>query len=284
VLLFLLAQLPNFRHLASAPAAEPGSLTLLLRSEASSSQPLTHLAARASQAIAKQNATPILPSAPRVAAQSAAPSAALALRDKTDAQLRAALSPPTAPRVDSGAGIVLILDISGSMYEPYAGSTRLALARQVLAQRIRDLKEGTPFALAVYGETALRSGPLVPANDLTRAAAIHFLDQDYACGGGTNLPAGLEVASELHMGAILLVTDGDLNMTAAELLPKTRSILGPEGACPALTIIGIGPRANTDAPRLLNELAEQQGGTYQSDEGGALTASLTLRNSDVSTP
>ena len=47
----------------------------------------------------------------------------------------AVLSPCPAPRLDGANGVVFILDISGSMYEPYAGSTRLACARQILAGR-----------------------------------------------------------------------------------------------------------------------------------------------------
>jgi uncharacterized protein with von Willebrand factor type A (vWA) domain len=197
---------------------------------------------------------------------------ALALKDASQPHVRwpsaSELSPSRAPHLNRRDGIVFILDISGSMYEPYAGSTRLALARQLLAQRIRALKPGTLFAIAVYGETALTSGPLVPANDATRQAAIRFLDQDYPCGGGTNLPAGLDAAENLGMGAIVLVTDGDLNMSKAELLPQVDRILGAPGQSPSLTVLAIGPRPNTDAREILRAVAAQQDGTYLVGEGG----------------
>jgi hypothetical protein len=174
----------------------------------------------------------------------------------------AVLSPSPAPQLNSANGVVFILDISGSMYEPYAGATRLAFARQALCNQIRALKEGTPFAVTLYGERALASGPLVAANNATREAAARFLMRDPDCGGGTNLPAGLACAEQLHPGALVLASDGDLNISAYNLALRASAILGPKKHSPALTIIGIAPRPTTGDERLLEGLAEQQGGTY----------------------
>jgi hypothetical protein len=203
------------------------------------------------------------PIPPSPADQASAP-AALALKDQSLAHLRSAdlLNPGSPPKVNSGEGIVFILDVSGSMYEPFSGATRLAFSRQVLAQRIRALRDGVPFALVVYGESARRSGPLVLANDGTREAAVRFLARDYDLGGGTNLPSGLALAAELNMGSIVVVTDGDLNEKEDALLPQVSRILGPAGESPALTIIGIAPRSGTDDDYLLQEIAAQQGGSY----------------------
>ena len=93
--------------------------------------------------------------------------------------------------------MVFILDVSGSMYEPYAGSTRLAYARQVLSERIQALKDGTPFAITLYAERTRTSGPLVAANNATRDAAVRFIMQDVDCGGGTNLPLGFSSAQKI---------------------------------------------------------------------------------------
>lgn len=275
-------------HQASLASAATPSIILHLRSEATIGPAVIASTSSPTEPLLKQNGSPILPASSRVSSRPTPPTTAFALRDQARPHVRlisdSVLSPSIAPQVNSQNGIVFVLDISGSMYEPYAGSTRLTLARQLLSQRIRDLQDGTPFAVTVYGERALRSGPLVPANKATREAAIQYLNQEYDCGGGTNLPAGLALAEELKMGSVLLVTDGDFNMTAAELLPKTRKILGGEGQTPALTVVGIGPRDHTDAGRLLDELVEQQGGTYQSMQEGNLTASLTPAKSDVATP
>jgi Mg-chelatase subunit ChlD len=206
-----------------------------------------------------------LPSTPS-ATDAAGTAAALALKSDARAHVRrlgeSVLNPASAPRVASGDGIVFILDVSGSMYESYAGTTRLAVARQLLTQHIRALRNGVPFALVVYGERAQRSGPLVPANDATREAAVRFINQEYNLGGGTNLPAGLDLAADLNMGGILLATDGDLNMKEGELFPQVRRILGPANESPAFTVLGIAPRTNTDDPQILQDLVARQGGSY----------------------
>jgi len=159
-------------------------------------------------------------------------------------------------------GVVFLVDISGSMYEPYAGATRLALARKFIDRQIEALPNGTPFAIALYGETTKRSGPLVPASAATRAAAEQYLAQDYDCGGGTNLPAGLDDAEELRPSSVVLVTDGDLNIADDKLMKEARRILGQPG--PRLSVFGIAPRGNTGDEQLLEDLVHQQEGSYQS--------------------
>jgi hypothetical protein len=206
---------------------------------------------------------PLNPAGPPILATTAPASApALALKDKAHLQPRGFTDSP-APAIDPRRATVFVLDISGSMYEAYAGSTRLALARRLLAQRIESLADGTPFAIVVYGETTLRSGPLARADDASRRIALDFLARDYDCGGGTDLPAGLARAQELRPGAIVVLTDGDLNMNGRELLSKSFQVLGAKGACPALTLLAIAPRPHTDAMRLLKGLAQQQGGICQ---------------------
>jgi Mg-chelatase subunit ChlD len=177
--------------------------------------------------------------------------------------------------LNSREGIVFVLDVSGSMYEPYAGSTRLMLARQELARQIRSLKDGTPFAITIYAQTAHNSGPLVAASGATREAAIHLIMEDFDCGGGTNLPAGFASAQELHAGRIVLVSDGDLNMNQADLLANTRRLLGVPGQCPTLSVIAISPRSTTDAERLLQGIADQQNGSYSVEQADHKTALLT---------
>lgn len=247
----------------SLSADRSPNITLIytLRSTASASGQLTARGNFQPDPNPDGTSAPPLPPSP---ANAASATAALALKDQSLARLRATdlLNPGSPPKVNSGAGVVFILDVSGSMYEPFSGATRLAFSRQVLAQRIRALRDGVPFALIVYGESAQRSGPLVPANDGTREAAIRFLGKEYDLGGGTNLPSGLTLAAELDMGSIVLVTDGDLNEKDNELLPQVRRILGPAGESPALTIIGIAPRSGTDDDYILQEIAAQQGGTY----------------------
>jgi hypothetical protein len=261
---------------ALSEATTPNATVILLRSEATPAFPRPASAQPAAPVIAV-NSLAALPSSPQPPIEKAPlaatvmPLPALALEANPNAHLEAlppeaVLSPNPAPRLNSAEGVVFLLDISGSMYEPYAGSTRLAFARQTLSCRIRALKDGTPFAITLYAMRARNSGPLVAANDATREAAVRFMMRDVDCGGGTNLPAGLASARPLHPGALVLVTDGDLNISAFNLTAKARAILGPEGHCPSLTIVGIAPRSNTGDERLLQGLADQQGGTYGAEQ------------------
>jgi hypothetical protein len=172
------------------------------------------------------------------------------------------LNPVPAPPLDGSKGVVFLLDISGSMYESYAGATRLAYARQILAEKVRALPDGTPFAITLYAQRAMSSGPLVAAGVQTRDAAVRFLQHDVDCGGGTNLPEGFLAAESLQPGRVVVVTDGDLNMSAPELMARTRKILGEAGKGPALTVVSIAPRPGTNAERLLEDIADQQGGSY----------------------
>jgi Mg-chelatase subunit ChlD len=268
----------NPKEEAITPLADAPSILLLRTKAASLSTPPVAAKPPVVVAIAKPSAA--FRSPPLIPIEKTTPAVteptALALEANPNAHVRAIapesiLSPNPAPRLNNAGGIVFILDISGSMYEPCAGSTRIALARQCLARQIIALKNGTPFAITLYALRAYNSGPLVAANDATRGAAIRFIMREVDCGGGTNLPAGFASAQRLHPGALVLVTDGDLNSTAFSLAAKTRELLGPYGECPNLTIVGISPRASEQAEPLLQSLADQEGGTYrtQPSEAGA---------------
>lgn len=232
--------------------------------------------------------TPLPPQPPPAPVKKAlppvAPTAFLALEANPNAHLRnlppeEILSPRAAPHLDGAAATVFVLDVSGSMYEPYAGATRLAYARAAVARRINALPNGTPFAVVMYAERSRPSGPLIAASDLTREAAIRFIMQDVDCGGGTNLPDGLGWAVQLHTGKIVVVSDGDLNTTLHNLLAQTDPLLGPKGTGPALSVVGIAPRAETGDMAMLQTLADRQGGVYcteQLDDAATLLANRTI--------
>jgi len=262
---------------ASPEATTPTATVMLLRSQETPARPFQHPAAAqpavARSVVISQPAALPSPAQPMVekAPPAVTPPPALAIEANPNAHVRAlppeaVLSPSPAPHLNGADGVVFLLDISGSMYEPYAGSTRLAFARETLSRRIRALKDGAPFAVTLYAQCARASGPLVAANDATREAAVRFIMRDVDCGGGTNLPAGLASAQQLHPGALVLVSDGDLNISAFNLATQARDILGPEGHCLGLTIIGIAPRANAGDERLLQGLADQQGGSYHAEQ------------------
>jgi hypothetical protein len=275
--------------IAASPEVKPTSLILLRSKETPDSQPLSDPVAANPILVSAPVPSPAQPVTEKKAIVAVAPPVSLALEVNPNAHIpalppEAILSPNTAPQLNGKDRVVFVLDISGSMYEPYAGSTRLAFARQELSRRIRALADGTPFAITVYAERARNSGPLVAASDATRDAAVRFIMEDMDCGGGTNLPAALDSAQQLAAGTIVLVSDGDLNISQIDLKMKARDILGPEGQGPALTIVGISPRPNTEAKKLLEALADQQGGTYYKAQLEGESGLLTSNKTEVATP
>jgi hypothetical protein len=223
-------------------------------------QPVTSLAPVV-PALPRQVALPVMPPTSAVAKVEANPNAHL-----PPAAPDSVLAPVPAPRLDGTKGVVFILDVSGSMYEPFSGATRLAFARRELAERVRALPDGTPFAVVLYARTAHSSGPLVAASAATREAAVRFIMRDVNCNGGTNLPAGLIAARALNTGALVLASDGDLNMAGTDLMLQAREILGEPGAGPSLLVLGIAPRSGTSDEHLLQDLADLMGGTYEYEQ------------------
>jgi len=124
----------------------------------------------------------------------------------------------------------------------------------------------------------------VAACDATREAAVRFIMRDVDCGGGTNLPAGLALARQLHTGSLVLVSDGDLNISELDLMTRAHDILGLSGLWPSLTVIGISPRPGTGADHLLQDLADQQGGSYQFADVGDVPALLTSASGAIKPP
>jgi len=246
LLFLILAQQPRPGSGRGHDTAPPGTVVILSK-EISPDRP-TH---------PPHQAAPPPPPQPVVADKTVKPQPKP--EPETPASAEAILSGRGGPHLDGG--VVFLLDISGSMYEAYAGATRLALARKFVDRQIAALPNGTPFAIALYGERTKRSGPLIAAGNASRTAAMQYLSQDYDCGGGTNLPAGLEVAEELQPSTIILVTDGDLNIANDKLMKDARRILGRPG--PQLSVYAIAPRRNTDDESLLENLVRQQAGSYQ---------------------
>jgi hypothetical protein len=60
-------------------------------------------------------------------------------------------------------------------------------------------------------------------------------------------------------------------MSAPELMARTRKILGEAGKGPALTVVSIAPRPGTNAERLLEDIADQQGGSYMKAAEGPVS-------------
>ncbi len=118
----------------------------------------------------------------------------------------------------SGAAIALILDASGSMLQRVDGKRRIAVAREVLTEAVREqIPAGTPVALRVFGHREVDScrtdleiplGPLDPAAAAEKIAGIQAMNlaRTPIADSLAAVPGDLGGRSA---GAVVLVTDGE---------------------------------------------------------------------------
>jgi len=138
-----------------------------------------------------------------------------------------------APEVQAlNRNLEIIFDSSGSMNNRLGQTTRLAVAKQVLADLVRGLPQDTTVALRVFGhrragrascgdtELLVPPGPVAPGTIVARVNALH-------ARGDTALVANLLLAARdlagVKAGTVVAITDGEetcggnLNTVAAQL-------------------------------------------------------------------
>ncbi|WP_435348063.1 vWA domain-containing protein [Haloarchaeobius sp. HRN-SO-5] len=105
---------------------------------------------------------------------------------------------------------VVVLDVSGSMGSPfdeyhYDGADdeerddrkKIAVARDALASMTERLRPGDRFGVVLYNDQATVAKPLNPVETTDMEAIRSHIEADVEAGGGTNLSAGMDVASDL---------------------------------------------------------------------------------------
>ncbi|KAA9134038.1 VWA domain-containing protein [Marinihelvus fidelis] len=117
-----------------------------------------------------------------------------------------------------GAAIALILDASGSMLQRVDGKRRIAVAREVLTEAVREqIPAGTPVALRVFGHREVDScrtdleiplGPLDPAAAAEKIAGIQAMNlaRTPIADSLAAVPGDLGGRTA---GTVVLVTDGE---------------------------------------------------------------------------
>ena len=126
---------------------------------------------------------------------------------------------PSIPVVPENAGVVLILDASGSMLQRMEGKRRIEVAKEVLVDLIRNkMPAGTPMALRVFGhreadacrtDLEIPLGPLNPQNAAGQIAKIQAMNL-----AKTPIAQSLSlVAQDLQkvkgQRIVVLITDGE---------------------------------------------------------------------------
>jgi hypothetical protein len=145
------------------------------------------------------------------------------------------------------------------MYEDDGFSSRDMQARTVLTDLITALPSDERFTIVFYAETSQIAFPFELATEAAKKSSIHYVAMQAECGGGTNLPIGLQTAFSLHPSEIVLITDGDLNMDFREIVSKSPPF---DGDKTAIKIIGIDPREGSNAMDLLKSLADHYDGSF----------------------
>lgn len=107
--------------------------------------------------------------------------------------------------------IVFVLDTSGSMMSPTAGSmgdTRIEMAKRELIQAISNLSPDVGFSIVIYNsDTRAWQKNLVPATPSNKTQAANYVGK-LSPGGGTMTGKALQDAFRFDIEAIYLLSDG----------------------------------------------------------------------------
>ncbi len=169
-----------------------------------------------------------------------------------------ALSATGAPK-----NLLIILDTSSSMDEPFENSTKIAVAKQVLDDLVNTIPAGTNVALRIFGGCQV-SDLIVPMGPINRAA-LRAKIQAIQTGGPTPIAYALEQAKNDFKGVtgpdlILLVTDG---METCHGNPvKAAQELANSGYNLKIHVVGFDVASQPWARKQLQEIAAASGGVY----------------------
>ncbi len=184
--------------------------------------------------------------------------------------------------------LVVVLDISGSMSEPFysyyydangnlaaqneeAGTSKIAVARKSIVALLDHLNDGDSFGLVLYNQDAYLAKPLrsVAVTDID-AIKQHVLQIE--ADGSTNLDAGMEMASNLfdelenkdpavYENRIICLTDAQPNTGDTSRYGFFGTVKANAQNHIYSTFIGIGVDFNSD---LIDSITKVRGANYYS--------------------
>lgn len=204
----------------------------------------------------------------------------------------ALLAVPSAASTQDAVPLLVVLDASGSMLEPDAdGERRIAAAKTAVLTVVRELPDGTPLGLRVFGSSAAQradrsscsdSRLLLPVAALDRAEVSRAV-RSVRARGWTPIGYALRRAAEdlrrsaEGVGTVVLVSDG-----VDECYPR----YGPEpcevaralaGGEIRLTVHTVGLAVDRRARKQLGCIAEATGGRYSdADDADSLASALRV--------
>ncbi len=188
---------------------------------------------------------------------------------------------------DQPAKLMIILDASGSMWGRMEGRTKIEIARDVLAEVIRELPDGTQVGLVAYGHRVKGDCndveelvPLAPLNKETFVATLNRLDPKGMTPMLDAISQTVErLKSETGSTTVLLVSDG--KETCADNPCDGISKLKTGNVQFVLHIIGFN--VTPEEKEQLTCMAQAGGGVYFSaDDTAGLKNALTQVRESVS--
>jgi len=158
---------------------------------------------------------------------------------------------------ESGAGVILVIDTSGSMGSAVGGTTKMTLAREAATQALKNLNESDVVGILAFED---RPRWVLEPEKLGDGRAMKAAVSQLQPGGGTEIYSALLEAEQKMMGVsarvrhVVLLTDGisppgEYDALTARL--RQNSI--------TLSTIGIGLDADQG---LLKQLADTGGGRF----------------------
>lgn len=151
----------------------------------------------------------------------------------------------------TGTRFVFVVDQSGSMR-----GARFRHARRELERSIKALDDSQHFFVVFFntGATPMPARGLLPATTTNIRQTSRWIDR-IDCHGDTYPASALLLALELDPDAIFFLTDGQFSPSAAAV------VISPDGSrrVPIHTI-GLASR---DSAALLQQIADETGGTYR---------------------
>jgi Ca-activated chloride channel family protein len=161
--------------------------------------------------------------------------------------------------------VVLVVDVSGSMYEEDGtGVSRLRRVQNAALRALDRLRPGDSLAIVAFAHTAETVLPLTSLAEKAKIAdVIERIDRFEVDPGGTNIPQGLQTAlgllpAEKHgssLSRIVVLTDGET--TGERECRELVQGLPDRGV--SLAVMGVGTEWNAS---LLKDMAKLGGGRW----------------------
>ncbi len=164
------------------------------------------------------------------------------------------------------SNIVFLLDVSGSMNDPY----KLPLVKQAMRMLVDQLQENDHVAIVTYANGTAVPLPSARGSERNRImAAIEALQANGSTYGSAGIELAYQQAQENFVeggiNRILLCTDGDLNVGITNDDDLTRLIKQKAKSGVFLTVLGFGTGNLKDGK--LEKLADNGNGIYAYIDG-----------------